>query len=196
MIDYLTLLLTNMAAGLVLLAAYVFAGLDGPDQKKWAPGLALAGAIALGFGAHMTMTWPLPGPYSSAFGEMSVLFGAIFAAAALAIALEVSLMTIAAYALFAGLGAIVLGIRIIDLGLTRAPVISGVGFILSGLGGVLAAPTLAWFRSNRALRAAAAAVLVIAALLWAATGYRSYWSHMESFRTWVPPAMRTPADGR
>ncbi len=63
-IDYVTLLLVNMVAGYALLAAYVWIGLDDPLNKRWAPGFAIVGLIALVFGAHMTITWPLIGSYS------------------------------------------------------------------------------------------------------------------------------------
>jgi len=188
-IDYLTLLLTNMVAGFVLLAAFVVFDLGGKDPRRWAPGFAVTGFIALAFGMHLTMTWPLPGPFNSAFGEMSVLFGALFLGASLALALGWSLISLAIYAFFAGLAAIVIGVRIIDLGLTQRPWVSGIGFILSGLGGVFAAPALVWVTRFRWLRFAAALLLLAAAAIWAVTGYASYWIHMESIR-WLPGQMR------
>ncbi len=95
----------------------------------------------------------------------------------------------AVYGFFAGLVAIVAGIRIINLNLTRQPLISGIGFILTGLGGVFAAPTLYW-KTNRTWRLIGVAVLIVAALIWAFTGYLGYWNHLESFQKWVPAPMR------
>jgi putative membrane protein len=185
-IDFVSLLLVNMVAGHFLLAAYVYRGLDQADSRGWVPGFAITGLVAAGFGAHMTVHWPLPGAYNSAYGEMSVLFGVIFLGAALAMALRWSLLSVAVYAFFAGWAAIVLGLRILDLGMTLSPTLSGVGFILSGLGGVFAAPTLAYFRHSRLFRTLGALVLAAAGAIWALTVYMGYWMHMDRFSKWVP----------
>ncbi len=55
-IDYLSLMLINLAGGLTLLAAYVYFGLDDKNQQRWIPGFGVAGAIALITGLHMTFT--------------------------------------------------------------------------------------------------------------------------------------------
>lgn len=189
-IDYVSLLLVNMVAGLVLLAAYVIAGPETSDPKKWIPGFGLVGFIALVFGVPMTLTWPLPGPYGSMYGEMSVLLGGLFLGAAFALARGWSLLTLGVYGFFAGLAAVVLGIRILDLRLTLMPALSGIGFILSGLGGVFAAPTLVWFKGNRNFRILAAVILLAAAAIWAMTAYMEYWIHPHMFEHWKPLVMR------
>ena len=189
-IDYVSLLLVNMMAGYFLLAGYVYRGLDGRDQTKWVPAFGLVGVVAFVFGMMMVLTWPLPGPYNSAFGEMSVLLGVTFLGAAVCLARGYSLVIVATYAFFAGLSAVVLGISIISLGLTLQPLLSGLGFILSGLAGVFAAPTLVWLRNNRSWRALATVVLVIVGFVWGATVYPEYYMHMKSFKDWVPFAMR------
>jgi len=192
-VDYITLLLINMVAGYFLLSAYVATGLDDPLNKRWAPGFSIVGLIAFVLGLHMTVTWPVIGQYSSAFGEMSVLFGVVFMGAALAIARGWSLASVTVFAFFAGAAAIVLGFRIIELRMTQVPMLAGVGFILSGLAGVFAAPTLLYLRANRPYRALAALVLLAPAAIWAFIGYHAYWHHMESFAGWVPLAMRGAA---
>jgi putative membrane protein len=189
-IDYITLLLINMVAGYFLLSAYVAMGLDDPLDKRWAPGFAVVGLIAFVFGLHMALTWPVIGQYNSAFGEMSVLYGVIFLGAALAIAKGWSLASVAVFAFFPGAAAVLLGVRIMDLNLTQTPRLAGTGFILSGLGGVFAAPTLLYLRSSRLYRGLAALVLLAAAAVWAHIGYHAYWGHMESFSVWVPLVMR------
>jgi putative membrane protein len=188
-IDYITLMLINMVAGLFLLAYYVYQDIDSPGQKKWIPGFGIVGAIALTTGLHMIFTWPVSGSYNIAFGESSVLFGVLFVATAIALAADWELITIAIYAFFAGLAAVVIGARIINLGLTKQPFLSGIGFILSGLGGICAAPTL-YLKTNRTWRLIGAGVLIAAALIWALTGYMAYWSHLEGFSKWVPAPMR------
>lgn len=101
MIDYITLMLLNLTAGFVLLAWFVFSGLEDTKlQKKWIPGFGAVGAIALTTGLHMTLTWPVSGSYNISFGEMSVLFGILFLLAAVSIAQHWSLMTLAVYAFF------------------------------------------------------------------------------------------------
>ncbi|HSM82091.1 MAG TPA: DUF981 domain-containing protein [Nodosilinea sp.] len=189
-IDYITLMLINMVAGLVLLADFVYRGLDGANQKRWIPGFGLVGAIALVTGLHMILTWPVPGSFNISFGETTVLFGGLYVAAAIAIAQGWDLLTLAVYAFFAGLTAIVVGARIINLGQTQLPLVAGLGFILTGLGGVLAAPTLVYLRNNKNWRTLGAVVLLVAALLWAIIGYRAYWGHLEGFGDWQPPVMR------
>ncbi|BAZ66257.1 MAG: DUF981 domain-containing protein [Pelatocladus maniniholoensis HA4357-MV3] len=190
-INYITLMLINMVAGLFLLAGYVYFGLDHAYQKRWIPGFGMTGAIALVTGLHMTFTWPVGGVFNIAYGEMTVLFGILFLSASLALALGWDLLTVTIYGFFAGLAAIVIGVRIINLNLTRNPLLSGIGFILTGLGGVFAAPTL-YLKTNRKWRLFGAILLVIAALIFAFVGYITYWNHLGEYSNWKPLPMRTP----
>ena len=189
-IDYITLMLINMVAGLFLLAYYVYAGLDDPYQNKWIPGFGITGAIALTTGLHMTLTWTVRGSFNIAFGETSVLFGILFIGTSISLAKGWELITLAIYGFFAGLVAILVGVRLINLGLTQRPILSGIGFILTGLAGVCAAPTLWYFKNNRLWRIIGAIGLIAAALIWALIGYMAYWSHLDSFQQWVPLPMR------
>lgn len=183
--DYLTLMLVNMSAGLFLLACFVYRGLDSPEPTRWVPGFLVAGFVATVTGLHMSLTWPLPetvgqmtiGMFNSAFGEMSVLLGVLFLGAAVALWKGWDLLTLGVYAFFAGLAAVILGLRIIEQALTMKPVLSGLGFILSGLGGVLALPAM-WLRRVEAVRVVGAIVLVVASAIWALTGYVAYWHHI------------------
>ena len=188
-IDYLPLLLINMAAGLVILASYLKGCLSNQQDKGWAAAFYIVGAIAFFFGMHMTLTWPLPASYNVAFGETSILFGALFLAAGFSIANGYSLLPVALYAFFAGTTAIVLGLRIINLHLTQAPLLSGAGFILTGLGGILLLPALR-FSSARWMKILVAVILVAAALLWIYTGCTGYWAHLKNFAQWKPVTMR------
>jgi len=182
MIDYLGLLLINMVAGLVLLALYVYAGLDDPEQKRWAPGFIVSGLIAFLFGAHMVMVWPIPAVYAIAYGETSVLLGILLLGAGVTMALGGQLWTLAIYAFFAGLVSVELGFRFILLHLSNMPMLTGLGFLATGGAGVLAAPGLFWFRKNRLLRTLMALLLLGAAALWALTGYGAYWMHLQIFQ--------------
>lgn len=188
-VNYIPLMLINMVAGLFILASYVYLGLDGTQQRRWIPGFGMTGAIALTTGLHMIFTWPLPGSFNIAFGEMSVLFGILFIGASLSLANEWDLLTVTIYAFFAGVAALVIGLRILNLGLTRQPVLSAIGFILSGLSGICAAPAL-YLRTNHTLRLIGSIVLVATALIWAFTGYMAYWGHLADYSKWVPYPMR------
>jgi putative membrane protein len=182
-IDFVALMLLNMAAGLALLAGYVAFGLTRPDQRSWVPGFAVVGMVALITGTYMIATWPLPGPYNSAFGEMSIMLGIAFLGAALALAKGWSLVTVGVYGAFGGAAAMVIGFRIMNLKLTAAPMLSGVGFILTGLFGGLVLLALLLPRW-RVIRALVSLGLLASLLIWAATAYMAYWGHMKFFQTW------------
>ncbi len=190
-INYITLMLINMVAGLFLLAYYVYQGFEGENQKHWIPGFGMTGAIALVTGLHMIFTWPVRGSFNIAYGEMSVLFGIVFIGASISLAQGWDLLTVAIYAFFAGAAAILVGLRIINLGLTKQPIVSGIGFILSGLAAMCAAPAL-YFKANRSLRLVGVVVLVVAALIWALVGFQAYWGHLANYSDWVPSTMQSP----
>jgi putative membrane protein len=183
-IVFITLLLVNMAAGLVILAIFFLKGLGSPGEKSWAPGLAMVGAVACAAGFYMAVTWPITkaGDVNLAwanptYGEMSVLLGVLFLGAALAVAKEWSLLPVAIYGLLAGVVAMVLGVRIVMLGLSSSPPLTGAGFILTGLGGPLAlAIVLAPGRTL--LRRLATACLLAAAGLWLLVAVLAYWMHL------------------
>jgi putative membrane protein len=189
-IDYITLMLINMVAGLVLLAGFVYQGVEHTHAKQWIPGFGIAGAIALVTGLHMTFTWPIEGSYNIAFGETSILFGVLFVGASVCLSMGWDLLSLGIYAFFAGLAAVVIGARIINLELTRQPLMSGLGFILTGLGGVASAPTLLYFKTNRTWRILGVVILLSAAFIWALTGYMAYWGHLEGFQKWMPEPLR------
>ncbi len=178
MIDYLTLLLINMAAGLFLLGCFVWRDLDTPeDIGHWVPAFAISGLVAAIGGFAITFTWPLPKPYNMAYGEMSVLLGVLLLGLALAISKRWELLPLAIYAVFAGAAAALLGVRIINLGLTNEPILSGGGFILSGICGIFS-PLVAWQNDKKGLRILGAIVLFAASAIWTWTGFLAYWMHM------------------
>jgi putative membrane protein len=150
----------------------------------------MVGLVALVGGFYMIFTWPLPGAYNSAFGETSVMLGVHCLGIALSLAKEWNPAPIAIYGILAGLAAMLLGVRIIDLGMTNLPLLSGVGFMLSGGGAILA--SLAFCApASKALRGLGAAAILLAALIWALTAFMAYWSHMglDNFKNWKPATM-------
>lgn len=190
-IDYLAMLLVNMVAGLVLLACYGARGMAAESQRGWTAGFAATGLLALVGGLHICFSWPLPGAYNVAFGEPAALFGVTFLALAWATWHGAGLMGVGIYAAIAGAGAIVVGCRIIGLQMTAQPLMSGAGFILTGLAGVLL-PVAVALKSKPAVRAAFATVAILAALIWALTGYGAIWMHMKSSANWTPATMPAP----
>jgi len=117
------------------------------------------------------------------------LFGVVFLATGLALSQGWNLMPVTIYAFFAGADAVIVGARILSLGLTKEPLISAVGFVLAGLGGLGAFPFFMWFRDNKLVRWIAILVLLATAAIWSVTFYGSLWRHLESFSKWVPPTM-------
>jgi putative membrane protein len=190
-IDYVTLMLINLAAGLALLVGYVYWGLGSSNQRYWIPGFGVVGAIALVTGLHMTLTWPIPGSFNIAFGETTVLFGILFIATSLTLAMSWDLLALGIYGFFAGLVSLVIGFRIINLEAIPISLLAGIGFILAGLGGIFAAPTL-YFEKNRLLRSTGAIVLIAATLIFAYIGLTSYWAHLDTFSTWQPLPIQSP----
>ncbi len=187
-IDFLTLMLTNLVVALVLFALFIAKLIDTTDAKKVVPGFLLTGFIALVTGFRMIFTWPLPGPYNFPYGELTVFYGGFFFMAGLAIVFEWDLITIGIYAFFAGIAAVIIGIRILDLNLTTEPLLSGVGFILTGLSSILTLPALYW--EAKALRVILAILLLVCAAIWAFTGYAAYWQHFDAFAKWTPATMK------
>ena len=190
-IDYLTLIMINMVAGTALLAYYLWRGIDEENQRPYAAAFFGVGLVALITGLHLSFNWPLPGSYNIGYGEATTLFGVVFLTTSIALWQGWSLVPVAIYAFFAGLDAIVVGVRIFSLQLTKEPLISAVGFILAGLGGVSAAPFFLFFRNNRTARLLGVLLLLATAAIWAVTFYGSLWGHLESFKDWVPPTMNT-----
>lgn len=191
-INYLSLMLVNMAAGLMVLAGYLFWGLDGKEKaceacngRGWAAAFFATGMIAFCCGLHMTLTWPLPGSYNIAFGEPSVLLGILFLSAALTVAQGWGLIPVCIYAVFAGITSVVVGVSIIGLNLTKAPLVAGAGFILTGAAAILFAPSV-WFRRNQLLRSMVILFLVVSSGLWMIMGVKAYQGHLAMFVNWQP----------
>ena len=86
MIDYVSLLLLNMVAGLTVLGLFLWFGLGRENNRAWAPAFGIAGLVAIVGGFVMTFTWPVPAPYNEIYGEMSVLLGVLFLGAAWSLA--------------------------------------------------------------------------------------------------------------
>jgi putative membrane protein len=186
-IDYLTLMLVNMAAGLTILGLFVLKYLNA-DRKKLAPGLLVSGFVALVTGLHEIFTWPIISSYNIPFGEMSVLFGVILFGGAIALLRDWELLSLGIYATFAGAASILLGIRLFDLKMTSEPLVAGGGFVLTGLIAFLSLP-IYYLRKYPVIRILATIALFGAAAIWAIFACLGYWGHLANFAKWLPPTM-------
>lgn len=186
-IDYLTLMLINMAAGLCILALFVLKFLN-DDRKKLAPGFLVSGFLGLVTGLHLTFTWPIISSYNIPFGEMSVFFGALLLAGGIALFAGWELLSLGIYATFAGAAAIFLGFRLLSLKMTNMPLVTAGGFALTGLMGVLSLPVY-YLRQHRVVRILAAIALFGAAAIWTIFAFLGYWAHLDAFSKWVPTTM-------
>lgn len=181
MIDYLTLMLMGLVAGLLTAAWFFWKGVEHADSKGFAAPFGVIGALAFVTGLHMTLTWPIPYHWADlAFGESFALFGAVLLATSLALAKGWSIKPVAALALVAGLAAITVGISLGLLGLTKMPMLTLASYLSAGLGGVLT-PLALLMPSRRAWEKIVAVVLLLSAILWAVTGFGSIYQHLADW---------------
>lgn len=186
-IDYITLLLANMAAGLFVLALYLLFGAGREDRRAWAPAFVMPGLVAFLAGLHMSLTWPVPKLDAAdlrwaniAYGELSVLLGVLFLGAAWSLAKRWSLAPLAGYALIASAAAALVGARIYDLDLTKTVTLTTIGFAVTAGAGALTAIAITGL-AGRFSRIVAALSLLAAAAVWAYIGAMAYWGHLGTF---------------
>jgi putative membrane protein len=125
----------------------------------------------------MSFTWPLPYPYNIAFGELSIMFGVLYLATAFSFAKGWNLFPLSIYAVFAGAVSVLVGFRFIDLSLSKTPLFSGIGFILTGSVGMFM-PVLLLLKKYKFVRLLGALLPLGAAFIWAWIGYVAYWVHL------------------
>lgn len=189
-INYVAVMVVNLAISFVLLAFFVYLGLvrERANWRRWAPAFAVAGFVHLVTGLHMIFNWPLPGSANLMFGENSVLFGTLLLGASWAMYMGQGLYPLTIVGVVAGINAVVVGARILNLNLTQQPFLSALGFIASGLGGVVSPIVYRW-RDNRLIRILGALLVLGAGVLWAATAYTTTWGHIEDYAGWRPTAL-------
>ena len=185
-VDYLTLIMINVVAGLFILVWFLWKGLDAEDKKPWAAAFFGVGLLSLIAGLQLSFTWPLPGPVNLAFGDTTVLFGITYLAASIALWQGWDLFPVSLLGFFSGISSVVYGLRIYNLGITQTPFLSGLGFLLAGLAGVLSAPFLLWFKNNRVIRVIAILIVLAATAIWLVEFVGAAWGHMTLFANWVP----------
>ena len=99
-IDFLTVIMINLVAGTVLLAYYLWKGIDEKDQRPYAPAFFMVGLLSFITGLQLAFTWPLPGSYNIAYGDASILFGVVFLATGLSLWQGWNLLPVTIYAFF------------------------------------------------------------------------------------------------
>jgi len=191
-IDFLTLVMINLVAGTVILAYYLWKGMDEKDQRPYAAAFFATGLLGTITGLQLAFTWPLPGSYNVAFGDTTTLFGVVFLATSIALWQGWDLLPVSIYAFFAGIDAVLVAFAIWSQQLTKSPILSALGFLLAGLGGLGAFPFFMWFKGNKAVRWIAILVLLATAALWSITFFGSLSGHIASFAKWIPATMATP----
>ena len=189
-IDILTVVMINVVAGLFILAWFLWKGLDAEDRKPWAAPFFGVGLITFITGLYISLTWPLPGAYNIAYGDSSVLFGLTYLVAGLALWKGWDLFPTSLVGFFSGIPPFIYGLRIINLGLTKSPTISGLGFILAGVVGILSAPFMLWFKKNKFVRWVAILVIIAATAIWFIEYTGAAWGHIEAFAKYVPATMK------
>jgi putative membrane protein len=189
-IDYLTLIMINVVAGLFILAWFLWKGLDAEDKKPWAAAFFGVGLISFITGLHISFNWPLPGSFNIVFGDTTTLFGLTYLVTAIALWKGWDLFPASLVGLFSGIPALIYGLRIMNMNLTQSPIISGLGFILAGLSAVLSAPFLLWFKNNKTVRVLGILFVLAASAIWFVEFAGASWAHIETFAKWVPATMK------
>jgi putative membrane protein len=182
-IDFLAMMLIDLVIALVMFAWFFFR--IEADRKQMAPGFLMTGFLSLVGGLYICFKWPLPGSYNITFGEPAVLFGLLFFTLGIALLKDWDLTSIGIFAFFAGIVAVIVGIRILGLGFTKEPLATFLGFLLTGLVGIVSLPGY-WLRKYPIVRMLVALAALGAALVWGITGFGAYWSHPASFAKWTP----------
>lgn len=191
-VDYTGIMLVGIAAGFVILADYLLRAPVAEERSAWAAGFFAAGLVGLVTSVPMVLAWPLPGSYNIAFGEAALYLSIAFLAAGVTLALRWEPLIPAVYGAFGGVMAVVIGLRIWDLGMTREPALTGIGYLAAGLGGILTLPAIQ-FRNRRWLAVSAAVLLAVAAVVFLVIGYEAYWGHLSAFAKWLPSTMASSA---
>lgn len=187
-IDYVTIQLIAAASGLLFAGIYSIK-FDTPFKSRvsWIYNFWMVGTILLATGLYMIFTWPLPGAYNIIFGEPSVWFGMLLIFLAFAIRAEVDLMPLTLLFSAGGLINLVISADVLIYNMTQSPTLAFVGFFTSGLGALLVPFGL----KSKAVRWIIAILLIIAAVVFAVTGFGAYYQHASNFAKWIPLTMRT-----
>jgi putative membrane protein len=185
MIDYLAVMLVTVGIGLALLAFYLYFAPDESKRQTWGGGFLTVGLVLFFLALNIDLHWILPSSYNIAFGEPALLFAAIYGVTGILLLLKQDILGPSIVGFFAGIVPIVVGLRMMNMGMTSEPGLSGTGYILAGLGGMLNLPAIG-YKNQRAVAILAAIVLIVGAVIFAYMGYGAFWSHLAAFAKYAP----------
>lgn len=177
--DYLTIMLIDLAAGLLVLTLFLWKLSKPKEYSRYTIGFFMTGFLGLITALPMVLMWPLPGSYNIAFGEPMLFFSVILLAIGFAIEKHWAFDSIVVFGVLGAIMSIVIGVQIYNLGMTNSPFAAMGGYVLTGLGGLIAAPLL-YHPKNKGLLVTATVLFVLAALLWLYIGYSAYFVHLAS----------------
>ncbi len=185
MIDYLAVMLVSVGIGLALLAFYLYFQPDESRRQTWGGGFLTIGLVLFFLALNIDLNWILPSSYNIAFGEPALLFASVYSVTGILLLMKQDILGPSIVGFFAGLVPIIVGLRMINMGMTNEPALSGTGYILAGLGGMLNLPAIA-YKNQRAIAIVAALVLIVGAVIFCYMGYGAFWSHLAAFAKYAP----------
>ncbi len=183
-INYITLMLVNLAAGLFQAGYFIHLQPQTEKKKSFVAGFFITGLIAVITGSMITFAWPIPGNYNIAFGEPYILFGLVFLGTALCLLNEWGMHSMNVFTFISGVIAIVIGARILNLGMTLFPPIAATGYFTAG-GGAIFASLFNCRESNKTIKQLSVFLLLTSALIWMFVACMGYWGHLEEYSKWM-----------
>ncbi len=186
-IDYVTIQLIAAASGLFLAGLYAIKFASPLKERVgFVYSFWMAGVVLSITGFDMIFTWPLPGAYNIIFGEPAIWFGILLIFLGFAIKAENDLFPLTLMFSAGGLINLVISGDILIYNMTQSPALAFVGFLTSGLGALLVPFGL----KSKTVRWIIAVLLIIAAIVFAITGFGAYYQHASDFAHWVPMTMK------
>lgn len=183
-IDFLTMILLNSGIGFILLAFFLLYGWEKREAAKWMPGFLLTGSLNTLSGLMIVFTWPLPKSYNILYGELSVFSGILFLGLAFSLYWNWDFMTLGVYSFFTGILSFLMGIKILQAGITSNPQFSSGLFFTAGISGILLFPLTLF--NQKFIRLFSACFILISAFLFFVKAYGSYWNHIDKFMEYSP----------
>lgn len=178
-IDYLTIMLIDLAGGLINLTWFLWKLNKPKEYSKFVSGFLLVGILGLLTSLPMVLTWPLPGSYNIAFGEPMLLFSLIFLLLAISIIKQWPWDGIVVFAVLGSIMAIVIGIAIYSFNLTNTPFFAMMGYLMTAFGALISS-YLVYRPKNKPLLILATILFVLSTILWLYIGYYAYYMHLSS----------------
>ncbi|MEO0212253.1 MAG: DUF981 family protein [candidate division WOR-3 bacterium] len=174
--NYISLMLIGLSSSLIMLALFLIS----KEKKKFSFPFILTSIILIIPSFHLIFNWPLEEKsYNILFGEPAILLGMLMFFAGLSLILEIDLFYLSILGFIFGLLSVELGVRIINLKLTYMPILAGIGYVLTGICGIISPFTLKF--QNKKMNFLGALLLISSSFIWIFIGFLAYWLHLEMF---------------